>query len=221
MRRAKPDKRAWAVLSKDRSRGVVRPAAEGEDTAPGGDDAAGGACLLTGPIRSVGGYEMKDRRGGGERGPWPASIPRPVRRIKHKPGDQPGFLNPLSLAGAIQPAALRGGPCRVASWTRHHRAKGSEPPCGKVRPCASDRDPKGRDYAAALTIAPLHGQARNETSGQDQAQRKGRGIGSGRRPALAGRSLERGPGQRTGCAHKCYTGPSKFVDFQKQRERAQ
>ena len=75
VRRAKPDKRAWAVLSKDRSRGVVRPAAEGEDTAPGGDDAAGGACLLTGPIRSVGGYEMKDRRGGGERGPWPASIP--------------------------------------------------------------------------------------------------------------------------------------------------
>jgi len=62
VRRAKPDKRAWAVLSKDRSRGVVRPAAEGEDTAPGGDDAAGGACLLTGPIRSVGGYEMKDRQ---------------------------------------------------------------------------------------------------------------------------------------------------------------
>ena len=126
VRRAKPDKRAWAVLSKDRSRGVVRPAAEGEDTAPGGDDAAGGACLLTGPIRSVGGYEMKDRRGGGERGPWPASIPRPVRRIKHKPGGQPGFLNPLSLAGAIQPAARRGGPCRVANWTRHHRAKGTE-----------------------------------------------------------------------------------------------
>ena len=66
----------------------------------------------------------------------------------------------------------------------------------KVRPCASDRDPKGRDYAAALTIAPLHGQARNETSGQDQAQRKGRGIGSGRRSALAGRSLERGPSGR-------------------------
>ena len=176
--------------------GGAARSAKREDTAPGGDDAAGGACLLTGPIRSVGGYEMKDRRGGGERGPWPASIPRPVRRIKHKPGDQPGFLNPLSLAGAIQPAALRGGPCRVASWTRHHRAKGSEPPCGKVRPCASDRDPKGRDYAAGLTIAPLHGQARNETSGQDQAQRKGRGIGSGRRPALAGRSLERGPSGR-------------------------
>lgn len=48
---------------------------------------------------------------------------------------------------------------------------------------ASDRHPQGRDWPPEPTIAALRGQARNETSGQDQAQRRagGQARGVGRR----------------------------------------
>lgn len=76
--------------------------------------------------------ERKDRRGGGERGRRPRRSPgvsADQSQDRHNAG-----LSKILWARAIQPADQGGGPCMAASWTRHHRAKESELPCGKVWP---------------------------------------------------------------------------------------
>ena len=64
---------------------------------------------------------------------------------------------------------------------------------------ASDRHPQGRDWTPGPTIAAPRGLARDETDGAGKAAKEGKGARLGAQAGAAGRSLERGPGQRTGC----------------------
>ena len=58
---------------------------------------------------------------------------------------------------------------------------------------------QGRDWAAGPTIAAPQRLARDETGGAGKAAKEGQGSRLGAQAGAAGRSLERGPGQRPGC----------------------
>ncbi len=62
---------------------------------------------------------------------------------------------------------------------------------------------QGRDWAAGPTIAALQRLARDETGaarrGARKAAKEGQGSRLGAQAGAAGRSLERGPGHKTGC----------------------
>ena len=69
--RAKPDPRAGHGQSKDRSRGWCGPQRAARGHGPGGDDATGGACLLTFRGRSVGRTNNQDHVRAGVSGRQP------------------------------------------------------------------------------------------------------------------------------------------------------
>lgn len=163
--RAKPDPRAGHGQSKDRSRGWCGPQRAARGHGHGGDDAIGGACLLTFRGRSVGRTNKQRHARAGVSGRQPDEpLPCPSDLCETRAPRGSPLINPPELSSP-PPAEGTGRALQTASGTRNHIAKDGEPTCGKVwldAPPQAGRPESGGRWARVVR-QPLEGRPKHTT----------------------------------------------------------
>ena len=116
---------------------------------------------------------------------------RPVGRfdrITQPPARLTNRLCARSLWSRLQPASASPGPSQGRASARLDNRAARK----RSQPDRAETGPLDR------LLRPRKGWLGTRRAAREKPQRRGRGPGSGRRPVPAGRSVERGPGQRTG-----------------------